>query len=345
MSTLRSLLKLHGGDFIACAALQPGLQHFETSFGVISYSATRWGDISLGGPLCAPADRGEMLARFARSRRTPLFYYLQRQDAETLATLDLGLAFSGIGVEREVDAGSLLAAPPPEVRSAARKGRQAGFRLRELTLGQLSPAEHQRLKEINRRYLEAAKTPLEIRFLNRPFDLQSQEFLRVFALEKFDREHQGTFGVVMLNPCHKEGQVAGYLLDLIRFERTRLWGVYLLVVAELCRQLAAEGVSRLSLGYCPLHLVGEDEHLPDRWPFRRQARWMSERFQGVPYLERLRVMKEQLPGEAHQRYMAARSRLPVRLFLAFLEASGLPVGTMAALAAQRLVQPSAGTDR
>ena len=65
---------------------------------------------------------------------------------------------------------------------------------------------------------------------------------------------------------------------------------------------------------------------------------MSKHFQGVPYLEGLRLMKDTLPGDDQQRYMADRSRHPHWLFLAFLEASGLPVGEMALLAAQRLIE-------
>ena len=62
-----------GGDLIGVTTLQAGLKWFETSFGVWAYQHVGGVDITLGGPLCAPSDRGEMLRRFlARSPRPML---------------------------------------------------------------------------------------------------------------------------------------------------------------------------------------------------------------------------------------------------------------------------------
>ena len=308
-----------GGDLIAVSALQPGMRWFETSFGAWPYVRVAGMDLSLGGPLCAREDRPEMIRRFLARSRRPILFYLRE---DLLHELDgAGLYAAGIGVDRHVDARALLGAPQRPVRGALKKARKAGLRLRELDLDRLDPPTRAKLEAADAAYLARARVKVEMRFLNRPMSWRGDGLRRVFALEKFDAEHQGIFGYAVLNPVFDRGEPRAYLLDILRFEPTRLWGVWLSSVVLLTERLAREGL-QLSVGFCPLH--GVRPAPASASPIlQRQIDWMVDALAEVHYIRRLRELKSLIPGPAEPRYLASFSRLaPVWLY-AFLEAMGV----------------------
>ena len=67
-----AVIRSHGRDPIACSTLQNGLAYFDTSYGFIAYRRVLGMDITLGPPVCAPADRAPMIDRFVHSRRRPI---------------------------------------------------------------------------------------------------------------------------------------------------------------------------------------------------------------------------------------------------------------------------------
>lgn len=309
------------GDLIACSTLQEGLSWFETSFGAWAYRRV-WGmDVTLGGPLCEPRDRSAIIERFLARSRRPILCYLR---GDVLRDLDgSGLACAGMGVDRHVDLPRFLAAPAPEVRGALKKSRRARFAVRELDLSAIDRALRERLVALNTRYLERAECTVEMSFLNRPMSYEADGLRRVFVLEKHDREHDGVFGFAVLNPIFDTGAITGYLLDLLRFEPTRLWGVWPSVVHTLAERLASEGVG-MSLGFAPLHRV--------RHP-RGGSRVLGAQIDGLvrlvssaQYLRRLRELKDLVPGAEEPRYFASFSRSAVVNLFAFMEALGVGFG-------------------
>lgn len=219
-----------GGDLIAASTLQPGMQWFETSFGVWAYAAVDGFDVTLGGPLCDPSDRSEMIRRFlARSRKPILNWPMRYTD------------------------------PGPR---------------------------------------------------------------RIYALEKFDREHQGMFGFAALNPIYDGGQHTGYLLDILRFEPTKLWGVWLSTVHALARDLGQRG-EQLSLGFAPLHRVRRAPRAGSR-TLQAQFDWMARGFANTQYVRRLRELKDAIPGPEEQRYVASYTRSAPTVFYAFARAMKVP---------------------
>jgi lysylphosphatidylglycerol synthetase-like protein (DUF2156 family) len=308
-----------GGDLIACATLQEGLSCFETSFGFWAYRRV-WGmDVTLGGPLCAAADRGEMIRRFLSRSRRPILCYIRDDLVRALEGTRLHCV--GMGVDRHVDITALLRRPAPEVRGALKKARKAGLSLTPVNLATLPASLRARLDAISARYLAHAECCLEISFLNRPMSLFPDPMRRVFLLEKHDREHDGVFGFAVLNPVFDDGVVTRYLLDILRFEPTRLWGVWPTTVYLLAERLAAEGVG-LTLGFCPLHHVTTPPAAASAW-LGAQVRWLVRYLSSAQYLTRLREMKALIPGPEEPRFIASFSRSALVTLFAFMEASGI----------------------
>jgi lysylphosphatidylglycerol synthetase-like protein (DUF2156 family) len=312
------------GDLIAASTLQPGLQWFSTSFGLLPYRRVAGIDVTLGGPLCEPADRAELLGRFLAWSRRPILFYLREP---TLALLDgSGLHAAGIGVDRHVDLATLLRAPSKPVRGALSRARRAGFELRPLALDRLDTHTRARLEQITARYFAHAAVTREMTFLNRPMSYAPDGMRRVFALIKHDCEHEGMFGYAVLNPIFAEGQRRGWLLDILRFEPTKLWGVWFCSVFLLAQLLAQEG-EELSLGFAPLHRVRAAPHARCR-VLETQVDWMVRYLSTTSYLTRLRELKDAIPGPEEPRYLASYTRSLPTVLHAFLGAMGVEVRSL-----------------
>jgi lysylphosphatidylglycerol synthetase-like protein (DUF2156 family) len=313
-SRREALVRAFGhGDLIAASTLQTGLHTFETSFGAVVFARALGTAITLGGPLCAETDRKEIVTRFLGRERRTTFFYVRR---DLLPSLEgHGLSGAGIGVDRHADTVSLMAAPPREVKSAIRGAEKAGLGLREATgdLGALWP----KLAAIHAGYLARAEVPVEMAFLNRPMVFGHAPLRRIFLLE----ERGELLGFAVLNPIFTSGRVTAWLLDILRFGPTRVWGVWLFCVARLAAMLAQEGVG-LSLGFCPFSEHQHPEALPSprlRRHVDSMVRWLSS----APYLRRLRRMKAIIPGTDEPRYLASFTSFGAVPLLAFLRASGL----------------------
>ncbi len=299
------------GDLVAASTLQPGLRTFRTSFGGIVYARALGTAVTLGGPLCAEGDRKELVRRFLERERRTTFFYVR---SAVLSALEHhGLHGAGIGVDREADLRALAAKAPREARSAVRAAEKAKITLREVG----ADAPWSALAAIQRDYLASAQVPVEMAFLNRPMVFGPAPLRRLFVLE----ERGAPFGFAVMNPIYRQGRIVAWLLDILRFRRTRVWGIWLSTVARLGALLAAEGVG-LSLGFCPLTRVSHPRSLPSprlRRHVDTMARWLFD----VQYLRRLRELKAIVPGRDEPRYMASFSSFGAVPLLAFLRASGL----------------------
>lgn len=315
-----ALIRAYGSDPIAYSTLQPGLSYFETSFGYVAYQPALGFDMTLGPPICANEDRVEMVERFLRRHRRPLFFYVRRDIADLVASLG-GSRFhtSGMGVDKVLS----LEATPHElhsrVRGALKKAQRGNLSLVEVRPSELRLQERERIDSITRSYLQKSSVQVEMRFINRPLSFIDDGFARMFVLQQGPEAR--VFGYAVLDPYFDNGRVHGYLLNLIRFEPTRLWGVYYSAVATLVSVLKAEGLRQFSLGFCPL--VDVNVEGCSLW-LSRQIQWMERKCANIEYLARLREMKEAFPGLSPQRYFVTPSPWAVTTVLAFLRASGVP---------------------
>jgi lysylphosphatidylglycerol synthetase-like protein (DUF2156 family) len=315
-------IRRFGRDPIACSTLQPGLEYFDASFGFIAFRRVLGMDITLGPPVCAADDEAELLDRFVRTRKRPILCYVE---ANTLTEARLGgrrLYCAGMGADKDVDLEALLDDPAAAVQSASRKAQRAGFSVRELDLRALDARLAGRVQSITRTFVARSQVPVEMAFLNRPMSLHPDGLRRVFALQRDDEP----FGYTVLNPWFRDDAVAGYLLDIVRFEPTRIWGVYLATVMALARQLAREGVA-LSLGFCPLWRVSDPPDERSLW-LQTQVRWLARSLREVEYVKRLHGMKSLLPGPVRPRFFASFSRNALSAFVALVGACGVSLRTI-----------------
>ena len=160
-------------------------------------------------------------------------------------------------------------------------------------------------------------------FLNMPFMCVNAPERRLFLIrDKYD----SILGFAYLNPIYHNGRCRSYLLDMLRFRPTKVWGLWLSTVYTIAKYLAAEGCD-LSLGFCPLYSHSKPKHNYSRL-LDAQMSLMSKSFSASQYLTQLRILKEEIPGFYTPRYLASFTRLaPINLY-AFTEAMGVGIETL-----------------
>jgi len=327
MNTIELELKIaaHGRDPIALSVTQPGLSYLRTARGVIAYQRAYGSALSLGGPICAEEDETALAFEFLRKVRGASLFYVP----DAIALADHGGYRASLGCDRvlDLDAPDTFDAAP--VKAAVRKAAKAGLRLAELDVERAGEAELAELERINQAALKKSVVPFEMRFLNRPMN-PSPALSRVFFLESNAKargrgasEPGERFGYAVLDPYFEHGQVKGYLLNLIRFGPTSIWGVYMAVVHALATQLREEGVRELSLGFCPLAELDLENTSA---VLRPQLKWLAKQAEGADYFKRLREMKSQFNGRWVRRWLVTRSPQLLTPLLSFLKLTGVPVG-------------------
>jgi lysylphosphatidylglycerol synthetase-like protein (DUF2156 family) len=309
-----ALVQRFGRDPIAWSTLQPDMRYADTAHGFMAYRECAGMQVALGGPVAEPRERSHVARAFLSQAARPVVHYLSREQVGAFDALSIG----PMGADRYVDTAALLEAPSKKLASAVAKAAKRGFVMEEVPSGTLP----ERLQAISRDHLRRARCKTELTFLNAP--LKSQTLRRTFALAKHDDEHRGVFGVVALNPYFEGGVVKGYLLDVLRFEKTRLWGVWFGVVWHLARLLQAEG-KELSLGFCPLRELVPLGHSPF---VDRQATWLARYFGNTSYVRHLYEMKSEVPGRWEPRYFASFSPVALVSLLALVWASDVRVRSL-----------------
>lgn len=313
------LVKMYGEDSIAYSTLQADMYYFERSYGYIAYRKALGVDITLGPPVCAPEDRQKLMEAFLSHSKKPVFSYISN---DTLSLMkDSGLYCAAMGIDRHVDITQLLRQPNKIVAGAIKKSNKANFQLQDLDFSNCSPGKIERLNTISKNYFKNAQCQFELSFINRPMQYDNDGMSRTLALCKYDKEHNGMFGYAVLNPNFVQGQVKGYLLDIIRFEPTRLWGVWLSTVWHIANMLGREGYA-LNLGFCPLYDLQNPPFGSTAW-LNWQTRCASRLLRHSYYVQRLFELKSQIPGWQEPRFFASHSSNLVKNLLAFLNASGM----------------------
>ncbi len=313
------LIKRHGGDPIAVSTLQPGLSYFDTPQGYVAYQRAFGVALSLGGPVCAPGEEIEVARAFLAEVPDAALFYV----GEELAHSIHGLTFrTSLGSDRVLDLTRADTFDSPAAKSAARKADRAGFHLEALCLDGACAEDRAFLERVSATALQRSVVPFEMRFLNRPMSTHTSGPSHVFALVQKGRR----FGYAVIDPYFEQGEIKGYLLNLLRFEPTSLWGVYLATVQALATRLAAEGIRELSLGFCPL---AELDLSHSSAVMRPQLRWLQKRYAKIDYLSRLFQMKRELAGQWATRWLVTRTPQLVTPMLAFLELTGVPLWQLA----------------
>ena len=312
MSTDRlSLLTRFGSDPIACSTLQDGLRFFEGDEGYVAYQRAFGVALSLGPPV--GADQRALAGRYLDEVPRAALFYVSQSLAQSLPGFR-----APMGHDRVLDLRDEATFAGDQVRSATRKATRAGFRVDELHLETASDEDRAWLKSVTDEALSRSVTPHEMRFLNRPMHYAPSGPQRVFALSLRNQR----FGYAVIDPYFENGAVKGYLLNLLRFTRTSLWGVYLATVEALSRELLSEGVGELSLGFCPLSQLDLSTASAI---LRPELRYLEKTCARSDYFTRLFAMKSQFAGRWQPRFLVSTVPLLTPHVLALISLMGVPV--------------------
>jgi len=295
------------------------MRYLDFADGYLAYRTVMGMDISLGPPICAERNRTNCIHQFLAHTRKPVMTYLPGNILPDLT--DTKLYVSSMGIDHYVDMDALLRSPSKAVQGALKKSDKAKFDIQALDFDLCTPEQLAKLKMISTVYLRNAQCTSELSFINRPMQFHNDGMKRTFVLRKFDGETAGVFGYAVLNPYYTDGGVSGYLLDIIRFEPTRLWGVWLSTVWHFARMLAAQGYG-LALGFCPLYGLQSSATRSSRW-LNWQTHCASRLLRNSRYVRRLYELKSEIPGWQEPRYFASYSRNLGMILLGFINASGL----------------------
>jgi lysylphosphatidylglycerol synthetase-like protein (DUF2156 family) len=192
---------------------------------------------------------------------------------------------------------------------ALKKARKAHLCLVERNLAALNNAELAQLQGINHEFIRLSPSKKEIGFISRLLQFAPEPEVRFFALQA-GPEHTPV-GFCVLDPWYDGAQLVGYQLHQFRLLPTKIWGVFLSVVALLAEQLKAEGYQRLSLGGCigPSNAPAAAVPTASVYDYCRDVTFrLIDRYHPLTNLSKNKV---EFAGTDLNRYLAAPHRLPL----------------------------------
>ncbi len=234
-NTIKEYIKAFGEDPISYSTLQDGLLYLEKSYGFIAYKRIGDINISLGPPICHKDDIPKLLNDYLSLSKKSMLSYIRKDIVDMLREHKLYIA--GMGTDRIVNSEELSLNPSKKIISACKKAKKAKMELERFFPKNLTDEEKLRLENIEKGYLEKSHYKKELTFVNIKMSYNDDKMKQFYEISKFDKEHSGIFGFLVLNPFYNKGEVQGYLLDIIRFERTKLWGVWFSIVSEISKKI------------------------------------------------------------------------------------------------------------
>ena len=308
------------GDILSYAHLQSGLERLETSYGLWSYKSIGDVTITLGPPLCAIKDRPMMLKYLLENKKNIILFYLSEDMLKELHTYKFQSV--AVGVNRRIHMERFLTqTPSAKVQSALKKAAKKHIQWTEI-FDIVSVDDV--LSKISTAYLQNAQYPHEMCFVNMPLQSSQAMHRRIFLIKD---KTQSIFAFAILNPVYQDGILIGYLLDMLRYQKTKLWGLWYSTVYTLAKILHQESLE-LFLGFCPLHEISTSnqntniKHMISR-SMRYQMNLVHRSFQSVQYIKNLREMKEEIEGYNEPIYMSSYTRNIPTCLSVFLKAMGI----------------------
>lgn len=308
------LLARFGVDPIAASIAQRGVELLTRVDGLLGFRRAGKVAVSLGGAVGERATQLALWRDFLRDRHA-MGSYLSSADVAVVRAVEPAIYVVPFGAEYVVSPRAALAAIPRAAASAARKAARKGLVLDEV--GTFKPWRTE-LAQINARFVERSPIGEELEFLNRPALLEHAPARRFLI-----RRAAALLGFVELDRAPAEPH--HYLLNIIRFDRCNIWGVYHWVVHELVHRLAGIDGAELSLGFSPMSpraLVAGETYAPAL--VRRQVEFLMARRHAFHGFDAIEDMKAAWPHELRARHLAFRTRNVIAAGHALCGAMGMP---------------------
>ena len=311
------------------ATLQPGLAYQEQrggggdGGGYLAWRPALGSAVALNDPVAQPGRDVTLACDLMTQHPGAAFVNITEGFGQRLvAATQRRLLFAPIGTERILDLDRPGLRDRKEVRGARKKARKAGWRFEEARFARLDEATRRRLAQINDGFLRRSQAGRELPFIARLMVLDEEPDVRLFLMYHGDRGRpEQLFGFFTLDPWFRDDRLVGAQLNQVRFEPTRIWGVYLSIVHDLIDLLRAEGLEHLALGACALHEIELPHGLPSSLTHQlslRGAQRLADRFHSMSNFTHMKLL---FPGRSIRRFIAAPQRNPLVPLLRLLRAA------------------------
>ncbi|MGE0175175.1 MAG: phosphatidylglycerol lysyltransferase domain-containing protein [Oligoflexales bacterium] len=310
----QDIVKKCGTDPISYSTLQPGLKYFDFSSGYFAYQKRAGVAVVLGPPVCDRSHEVEACHHFLKKYSNVVFSYIRKDLSEALTkSCTRPLYFCEIGTDLFVDTSSNGPFASKEINGAIKSAQRHGFHIEEVDLKTCAPGVLNQLKQINDDFVNLSPTKREMTFLNRPMAFLDNQLSRFFVL----LQNQQIIGFTALDPYLSDTMHRNFLLNILRFKKTKQWGVYIATVVALNSLLREEGSSELSLGFCPFRFQTDVNNLDAA--YAHCVRRVANSQEIFPFLN-LRTLKESVSTRSESRFLVSSVRNPWWALYAVLRA-------------------------
>jgi lysylphosphatidylglycerol synthetase-like protein (DUF2156 family) len=322
---LSPFLIQHGGEALAYATLQDGMEYFVHETGYIAYTpvrhpvfARKGKRIALSDPVCAPEHYATIVSSFLTECPSAGFAVISERCAEALRPL--GFKVNCVGYEPEL---------PIQVYNT--KGNWKDLDLIKRARNEASREgivirEEKRIHELDKKQFDAltaewiSHKPVNDReiwiYARRPL-FETEPDVRKFVA--YD-QHGRVAGYAFYDPMYRRGTVYGYSANIVRCDEKRFGRLATAIHMTAIECFKTEGKEVLNLCLAPfskLDIGKYNDDLGTRLFFQA-----SERFGNNIYnFKGLSFHKSKYRGKEKALYFASNSALPSNdVYLAFLSA-------------------------
>ena len=263
------LLEQHGGFALAYSvALQPELSHFGDERGFLSYCKVGNTAFVLADPIADRARHEELIDAFVAAHPDAVFCQASQKTAEILSRRSFWVNQFGCETIIDLDTYSFDGPKRRSFRTASNRFSAGGYQVRDMSSGDLDPAD---VRAISDRWRRTKVTKQrELHFLVRPVVFSDEPGVRKFFLLNRDGEPEG---FAFFDPVFEKGRITGYLSTTRRSLPTTDPLASYVMVRTAIETFQREGVATLNLGLSPFHHI-EDKVFQRNWLARRAFRFM-----------------------------------------------------------------------
>lgn len=314
-----ALFRQHGDFSLAySSAVQPGLSHFGDDRGYIAHASKMGSLIALGDPVCAKADRGDLIDAFVATAKTPCFAEVRCETAEHLAARGFRVAMMGIDTALDLAGYDFSGKRKETVRYSERWLERKGYRIEEAENVEGIVAM---ICELSQRWRDSRIVrKREMAFLNRPLNEAGGPMMRRFVLMEPDGR---ICCLLYFDPICRNGEVVGYLTAFKRKLPETTSHAEIGLTKHAVDVFKAEGRECVMLGLSPLCDV-EQSGFCENTPFRAMLRGLYRSGavnRKVFNLQGHAAFKRRFHGREEPRYFAWNAGSPFVHFISLMRLS------------------------
>jgi lysylphosphatidylglycerol synthetase-like protein (DUF2156 family) len=317
-------LKRHGGESLAYATLQAGMEYYCEPRGYLAFSsvthpvfARKTKRIVLSDPICAPEDRKALIQNFLALCPHLVFAAISEDCSDTLK--ELGFKVNCVGYEALVPVQTYNTQGNWKeldlIKRARNEAKREGLAIREVDIGSIDPEE---IAAVSSQWISGKRVnDREIWIYARRPVLGHEPDVRKFIAS--DRAGK-IVGFTFYDPMYRDGKIFGYSANISRCDEQRFGKLSAAVNMVAAEQFRSEGVETLSLLLAPFVKLDRGKYNDDastKLFFQLSERYGNDiyNFKGLSFHK----SKYRVP-ERHL-YFASNSTLPSNdVYLAFLSA-------------------------